>query len=463
MLLALPWCALAVYAASTLAALLFARFALDRHADYYSAAYDFGFFDQIVWNTAHGRWFETSFVDYNFLGQHVEPVLLLFAAAYRLGAGPEFLLVTQAAFAAAAAVPLFHATRAFTGSGLIAMLLAAAYLLNPSLHNALDFDFHPELLAFFFAFLALQYVALDRPRGAAAAVLPVLMLKEDMALIVLAFGALMWVRGRRRPGQALAGIAVAWGLATILVLQPLIRGGGSDLSKRFSYLVEDASPLTLVPLALWRGGAHLATETAPAFASMVVSTGGLALLHPAALLAVPSAAMNGLADHGPQARLDLQYAAAPLALLFVSSALSTGWLARRRRGAFDAATVMTSIAVLSAAASFLLLSPYSPAVQRFAPSEAHRSAIDAALRLVPADASVSAQNTLLPHLSHRRDVYEFPHLKLHNDVVVLDMRLPITAEARPALSTRVGELPSLGFRQVFSRDGVAVWKRDIVR
>ena len=56
---------------------------LARHRAGYSAAYDLGFFDQIVWNTAHGRWFATSFLKYNFAGEHMEPVLLLYAAVYR--------------------------------------------------------------------------------------------------------------------------------------------------------------------------------------------------------------------------------------------------------------------------------------------------------------------------------------------------------------------------------------------
>src|SRR6476661_2020762 len=60
---------------------------LGRHAAYQSNAYDLGFFNQIIWNTSQGRFFETSFVKYNFLGQHFDPVLLVFAALYRLGAG----------------------------------------------------------------------------------------------------------------------------------------------------------------------------------------------------------------------------------------------------------------------------------------------------------------------------------------------------------------------------------------
>ena len=78
-------CRLACWTVSTAAALVFAAFAVGRHRAYESTAYDFGFFDQVVWNTSRGDWFETSFVGYNFLGQHFEPILLVFAGLYSLG------------------------------------------------------------------------------------------------------------------------------------------------------------------------------------------------------------------------------------------------------------------------------------------------------------------------------------------------------------------------------------------
>ena len=86
------WTEAGAYAAAVFACVTFASRAVDRHRSFESNAYDFGFFDQIVWNTSHGRWFASSFTPYNFLGQHFQPVLLIFALAYRLGAGIESLL-----------------------------------------------------------------------------------------------------------------------------------------------------------------------------------------------------------------------------------------------------------------------------------------------------------------------------------------------------------------------------------
>src|SRR4029079_12395140 len=101
-IIARRWTEAAAWACALGAMLLFARLALARHDAFESHAYDYAFFDQIIWNTAHGRLFDTSFLSYNFLGQPFEPVLLLYALAYRAGAGIDSLALTQAWAAGAA-------------------------------------------------------------------------------------------------------------------------------------------------------------------------------------------------------------------------------------------------------------------------------------------------------------------------------------------------------------------------
>lgn len=450
---------------------MFAEFALNRHARYQSVAYDFGFFDQIIWNTSQGRWFETSFVEYNFFGQHVEPVLLAFAANYRLGGGPETLLVIQATFAGMAAVPLFYAARRLTAMPGVALAVALAYLLSPALHRALDFDLHPELLAPFFVFSGLYFLLADRPLAASVVVASVLLLKEDMAIVAVMFGALLWLSGWRRHGAALAGTAFVWGASTVFVLMPLVRGGGSDLNERFAYLFADTSLATVVPVAVWRGGSHLVAETLPATLQLLTSTGWVAVLSPAVLLALPSAILNGLSDHPQQARLDLQYGVASLALLFAATAIVLGDIAHRRgitrrlvpahnskKGARAAAVVL----LVSATVSFALTSPFSPTTARHAPEVEHRRVLQRALQEIPATAALSAQNTLLPHLSQREQIYEFPDVPPHVEWVIVDSELPITQQSREAGYDRVvDELAAWGFREVFNEDGVRVFSREV--
>ncbi len=462
------WTEAAAYVAAADACLLFAENALDRHGAFESNAYDFGFFDQIIWNTSHGRWFQSSFTPYNFVGQHFQPVLLIFALAYRLGAGVELLLVTQTVFVAAAALPLFYAVRRATASGVAGLAMSAGFLLSASLHDALDFDFHPELMGFFFVFLALYYLVARRPVATIVSLVPLLLLKEDMPLILAAFAVLMFARGFRREALALFGVSAAFALGIVLVLMPAIRGGSGDLTQRYGYLFADSTWWSIVPHAVSRAEHQLAGGPLAAVLRLADSIGFTGLLNPIALLAAaPVFLLATLSDHPQQSQLELHYAMAPLALAWVSAVfgvqrIASGmwprWMRLPRNRSL--ATAAAGIIVLaSSVTTFVLWSPYAPGAEHHAPNAAHRAVVRDALALVPGDASVSAQNTLLPHLSERAKILEFPQVE-DAAYVVVDPSLPVTGQARAAgYAARIESLPALGYELIFDHDGVKVFRR----
>ena len=447
-------------AAALVAFAVFADFALDRHRNFESTAYDLGFFDQIIWNTSQGRWFETTFTPYNFLGQHVQPVLLMFALAYRAGAGIEFVLVTQTAFVAAAALPLFYAARRATSNEAAALGLSLGFLLSAYLHRALDFDLHPELMGFFFVFLAAYYVVAGRPVAVIAALLPLLLLKEDMPLVLGGFGLILWWRGHRREGLVLEGIAAAWTVAVVLVLMPWIRGGSGDLTERYSYLVADTQWWSVAPVVVMRAAEQLWTEPAAAIARVMATSGFAALLTPYAVLAsTPAYALASLSEHPQQSRLELHYSMAPLALTWVGALLSLERASRWRLGGVPLATVLSLLVVASSAVTFFAWSPYSPGEERYAPDAAHRAVLREALDAVPGGVAVSAQNTILPHLSRRERVDEFPDLG-DAEYVIVDPSLPVTGQSRAAgYDEAVAGMTERGFELIFDRDGVQVFRR----
>src|SRR2546428_6248252 len=167
-----------VGAATVVAAIYFSVCGLLIHASFHSYGWDLGLFDQVLWNTSHGRDFQYSFRDISYLGDHYQPVLWLLSPLPRLHLGPAPLLVAQGAAFGLAALPLYAATRRMAGET-AAALLAGAYLLSIFIARAVAYDFHPEAFAPFLAFTALWGMASGRPAVLVLAALALLSLKED--------------------------------------------------------------------------------------------------------------------------------------------------------------------------------------------------------------------------------------------------------------------------------------------
>jgi uncharacterized membrane protein len=460
------WTEVATYAASLVGAGVFAHFALLRQEHFQSQAYDLGFFDQVVWNTAHGHFFQTSFESYSFLGVHFQPVLLLFAALYRLGAGVESLLVAQAIFVGAAAIPLYYAVRRLTTSKVAGMEMALGFLLTASLHRALDFDFHPEMLGFFFTFLGLYYLAARRPLATIVALLPLLALKEDMPLIIAAFAALLLLEGHRRHATRLLAVAVGWMVVVAFVTMPLIRWGDAGLSTRYKYLIEGSTAVSVVPHIVARGVDQLQSVFAVSLPHLLPAL-AIALVAPlAAALVVPALVFHGLSSHDSQAHLELHYVMMPLALSFVAAAVGLRNLSRgegigrllgnvgspQLRAGVAAGAMLTVTAFV-----FWTSSPYSPQADSGAPQDAHLAVVERALLLIPKDAPVAAQSTILPHVSQRRDVFEFP-LVQQADYAIIDSNLSISSHERED-GYDVAANNLAGFETLFDSDGVRVFRR----
>ena len=142
--------ALAVVAMMAVYAGAFAWLSVARHRSFSTGRFDLGNMVQALWNTAHGRFFETtdvSGVQFNRLGAHVNLVLAMFTPLWWAWPSPEMLLVAQAVIVAAGALPAFWLGRRWLQDDRLAVAFAGVYLLFPALQHATLFDFHPVTLA----------------------------------------------------------------------------------------------------------------------------------------------------------------------------------------------------------------------------------------------------------------------------------------------------------------------------
>ena len=363
-----------------LAAMVLAAFAaygllsIVRHETFRSGGFDLGLFEQVI---RHYSEFETPASAIKGLPtifhDHVSPILAVLGPVYALWSATAALLTVQAAALAASAVPLFLYANRRLGRGQ-SLALTGAYLLFGGLQEGAWHDFHEVALAPPLIGLAIVLADRGRWRASLVAALSLLLVKEDLSFLVMAFGVWFMVKSQRRLGLVALAAGAAWYLAvTNLVVPGYGYTEGYDLGNLFD--LEWPKLRTIAYLF----GAYL----------------GVSLRSPLVILAIPLLAERFLSPHPNHWTLENHYSLTIAPVLAFAAADALGRLDRVAARRLVAA--MLAIAVLLVPA-FPLAQLFRPGF--YSPVAAYRDA-GAALAVIPPEARVAAQNRLASHLDGR--------------------------------------------------------------
>jgi len=197
---------------------------------------------------------------------------------------------------------------------------------------------------------------------------------------------------------------------------------------------------------------------------LVAPLAALCLLAPVVLIAaLPELAINLLSATTTQTSIRFHYTAGLIPPLMIGAVLGAKRLLRW-------AVPVAAIVVLAALAGNYWLGPipgwrHVPGGEQFQATAArvtdHDRVAERALELIPADAVVSATNTLGAHLSERRRFLSFPFLE-EATWIAADETQPGYADRHAPVPTAV-QLAALRrnpeWRLVFQEDGILVFRR----
>jgi uncharacterized membrane protein len=440
------------------AAVAYSVLAVARHETYRSTGFDLGIFDQVVWHLSNFDAPASSLKGLgSIFGDHFSPILIAFAPLYWIWSSPVMLLVAQAVLVSAAALPI-HAFARWRVGEWPALGIVVGYLLFGGVQQAIWFDFHEVAAAPLL--IALAVLAADRQRWAWAVVatLALLTVKEDMSFLVVAFGAYFALLGQRRLGAGVAGAGIGWYFLATSVVIPHFSDGASYTYWSYTQLGPNAPHAVLnVVKAPWKlvDVGFSPSEKVKTTAYMFGAFGGLSLLSPLVVLTVPLLAERMLSTNAAYWSTHGHYS---LTIAPVLALAAADGLPRAVRVVPVARLAPAAIALLAVA-----LIPAFP-LKHLAQPSYYRDASDAspALALVPAGASVSATNHLVPHLAHRDDIELVgPHAP-RTQVVVADIQDGGKSAVFPnsglaALRRVVAGAP--GYRRAYAAHGVIVLRR----
>jgi uncharacterized membrane protein len=452
-----------------LAALYFTTYAtlsILRHQTFHSFGPDLGIFDQIFWNTVHGRWFESTMSlaqprPHSYFGDHFSPVYVLLLPFYAVFPHPQTLLVIQTLFLAAGVLPLYLLARLRLPAGYPRLTWVIAYLLFIPLAYVNLYDFHETALSVLPLGLALYFLERGRPGLFVASLLFTLLIKEEMALIGMGFGAYA-LAGKRdwRLGLAVLLGSLAAFFAIVRLIIPAFAGGSSYAYFSARYAQFGSTPAQIVetalthPLRLLR---TLAQAKKLAFlAGLFGPVLGLSAVSGfAVLILLPPLSYLLLSNYEPQFSFTNQYAAPLIPLVLGTAVLGISRLPAAIQRWLTAGILLSSLLFATVFGDL----PFSRRFDRglFRP-ESRYSAFASALAAIPPEASVAAENDLTPHLSNRRLIYDIEYEGLQPaQFVALDMAA--TGRNRAAFDEQIRTVMAAGYRELASGDGLALFER----
>jgi uncharacterized membrane protein len=446
----------AVPALAACAAASYAVYSIVRHRRFESQTFDMAIMDHIVWRWSRLRLPDNPVQGFpHELGDHFSPVFALLGPTQWLHPGPTGALIAQGLLIGLSIIPVHRFARRRLGA-VESFALALSYALFWGVWAAVDFDFHETAFAAPLLAFAIDFADAARWRPCFACLAGLVLVKEDMPLLIVAFGVWLLVTGRRRQGVFASGAGLAAFVIVNAVVMPALSGGAASHTDQRLYGALGSSPLRIA----WRVVSDpsktfdLMTHPSDKLRLIAVMFGAflfLGLLSPLSIVVVPQF-VERLLTVDPHYWAPLYHytlTIAPALAMGAADGLSRLQSRLRpspisRSAAFGLTLGVLLLAVGSAATG--------PPARLVDPSFYHRTEVDragdAAVKLIPRADRVAADDRLLPHLSSRNRAYP-----LGRDAVARADWI--------ALRAAPGRTPAMpGWRVVFRRAGVFVLRRE---
>jgi uncharacterized membrane protein len=414
--------------------------------------YDHGLFNQIFWNSVHGKLFQSSlssaassaslmdrqlsYPSYIHLGQHFVIDFLLWMPIYALFPSPITLIVLQVTLIAAAGIVLYFLARHYLSVPISVMIVASYYgangVIGPTLGNFYE---HCQIPLFVFSLL----LALEKQRWVLFWIFAALTLgtREDVGITLFGIGAyLIFSRRYPRTGIALCAVSFSYVVLITTTVMPMFSVDSSRLylANYFRKFVKTETPSTLE--LLWaiisqpqiiievlftnfsRRILYLLGHWLPlAFVPVITSSAWIMTVFPLSVLLLQ--VFNQSATS-----INTRYTLSVIPGLFYGAIL---WWSKHpeifkpRLHRFWIGCICLSMLLTYTSnphRSLYFISPYSiqPWVyQSLSAQLDHAADLKTVFNLIPKDASISTSSYIVSHLSGRRNIIRLEVMQMKDE------------------------------------------------
>lgn len=413
--------------------IIYAFMSVQKHNVFQTFGWDLAIFDHGIWQWANLKFPFSSFHDLPWLADHFHLILVTLVPFYWIWSDVKVLLIAQAILVCLGALPLYYLSKKVTQNYLFSFCLILGYLFFYSLQSFIFSDFHE------FAFLpvtfggVLLFWELRKMFLYWIFLMLTLLVKEEVGLLMAAFGLWGLVNDKTRWKHSLLTIVIGLGYTFLMLFSVMPVIGGQIY--RHSGFGQSGQSLDDVVLKILTNPSYLVNSfiDSPVKINTILNTfwpwGFLPLFSPISLILVLEQFASRFLDYGKPIRWTLLFAySLPMATIMAwSSIYGFNNLINMLHKVIGQSKKVLSLLV-TLILLFLIISqdvflhgPINTLFKRqFYSREKWIDDNLQVLRCVPQNVSVSAQNSLAPWLSQRKNIKVFPK-GIGFDYIVLDL------------------------------------------
>jgi uncharacterized membrane protein len=376
-------------------AVLYATLSVVRHDRYQSGGFDLGLYDQAVWQYSRFIWPYNTVKERFILGDHLTLTLPLLAPLYWISPDVRMLLIFQAMFIVASMYPIYRLGRVRQFSEPVSFAISLLYILFYGIQYGVFFDFHPVMIGVGLLAWLCYFLESGHVRMTLLTLILVVCTQENMPIAVSCLGLIYAFRPKfRRVGIGF----VAGGILSALLASRII----AWLSPvGFQYW----PAINLDPVHIFRSFWD-SPEKRQVWLYTFSWFSFLPLLSPGTVLAVTVDLAQYFVTGSEFSRMwsPFMHHRAILSVFITLGVYQALEYLRLRTGriAVITAVLVTSAAVQQYVFHLPLNKLAKPSFWRYENWMSDNRMVQAS---IPKDASLAAQQSLVPHVSHRREIY----------------------------------------------------------
>ena len=190
------------------------------HAGLETVLWDFGFYDQVLWNTAHGHILISSIQGgVHVFSAHIKPMLVLLAPIYQVSNNTTLLFAITTLIISSSVGAVYLIAHNLTRSHITALVFALCAFFYLPLRNGINYPFHTQTLADPLILFGFYFILKRWSKSALICLFLALMCKENIVLDILGIG-LFLISKREKMGWSISAIALVWLASLIFIIEP---------------------------------------------------------------------------------------------------------------------------------------------------------------------------------------------------------------------------------------------------